>query len=507
MHLHWKYRELVKIIVKAKSIEQVKSIALALEAESGGVLVSVHKVSKGYSIIVFRGKGYQRPSTIRPKTLLTKRKALARSVELQRREAVLKHIEVVKKRVERLKTEIEEMNSVKDDGDEELYEKLESVYPTDDEESEEEAGVEGYYSDDELVDGSRDEKSVPLGECRRDSWGFSDTDTFGLTSRLVALLVKTERAFVKSLGPSTIESKGIIMNFPSPPATTMAEVSSVSSDNNNSSKSPHLAFTTIYYIKLHIPVQLSISEPNYKKWSRLFRLLVLRFNLMGFLDGTTVASSADDIEWYQFDSLLQGWILSTVSDEVSDLVLANSPSTYALWKAIYKLFHDNKHARAMQLEHCFRTTVKGNWSINALVLQVLQGLPHDIRSQVHFLQYQNPFPTFLEVRSALFLVEQQQADVFPNAGPSTALISTSGGSGNHTAGGGQPRQSGGGSGTGAAMKDIVGADVDVDRTKANNVGDEPAVVLHPLVSTAAGLLLLVLLGDFRSLAPHLSGMS
>ncbi|VFQ87567.1 unnamed protein product [Cuscuta campestris] len=153
MHLHWKYRELVKIIVKAKNIEQVKNIALALEAESGGVLVSVDKVSKGYSIIVFRGKGYQRPSTIRPKNLLTKRKALARSVELQRREAVLKHIEVVKKRVERLKTEIEEMNSVKDDGDEELYEKLESVYPTDDEESEEEAGVEGYYSDDELVDG------------------------------------------------------------------------------------------------------------------------------------------------------------------------------------------------------------------------------------------------------------------------------------------------------------------------------------------------------------------
>ncbi|KAL2506654.1 CRM family member 3A [Abeliophyllum distichum] len=43
MHLHWKYRELIKIIVKAKNFEEVKNIALSLEAESGGVLVSVDK--------------------------------------------------------------------------------------------------------------------------------------------------------------------------------------------------------------------------------------------------------------------------------------------------------------------------------------------------------------------------------------------------------------------------------------------------------------------------------
>ena len=89
MHLHWKYRELVKILVKAKSFDQVKRIALALEAESGGLLVSVDKVSKGYAIIVFRGKEYKRPANLRPKNLLTKRKALARSIELQRQEVHL----------------------------------------------------------------------------------------------------------------------------------------------------------------------------------------------------------------------------------------------------------------------------------------------------------------------------------------------------------------------------------------------------------------------------------
>uniref|UniRef100_M8C4R4 Chloroplastic group IIA intron splicing facilitator CRS1, chloroplastic n=1 Tax=Aegilops tauschii TaxID=37682 RepID=M8C4R4_AEGTA len=86
MHLHWKYRELVKILVKAKSFADVKRTALSLEVESGGILVSVDKVSKGYAIVVFRGKDYKRPSMLRPRNLLSKRKALARSIELQRME-------------------------------------------------------------------------------------------------------------------------------------------------------------------------------------------------------------------------------------------------------------------------------------------------------------------------------------------------------------------------------------------------------------------------------------
>ncbi|KAL2530353.1 CRM family member 3A [Forsythia ovata] len=155
MHLHWKYRELIKIIVKAKNFEEVKNIALSLEAESGGVLVSVDKVSKGYAIIVFRGRDYRRPSTLRPKNLLTKRKALARSIELQRREALMNHISTLQTRVNQLIAEIEQMASVKDRGDEELYNKLDSAYLTEDEESEdgqEDAYLETYDSEDEVVD-------------------------------------------------------------------------------------------------------------------------------------------------------------------------------------------------------------------------------------------------------------------------------------------------------------------------------------------------------------------
>ncbi|KAK6914031.1 RNA-binding, CRM domain [Dillenia turbinata] len=153
MHLHWKYRELIKIIVKAKTFDEVKRIALTLESESGGVLVSVDKVSKGYAIIVFRGKDYQRPSAIRPRNLLTKRRALARSIELQRSEALQKHISGLQTKIENLRAEIEQMDALKDHGDEELYDKLDSAYPSEDENSEEEgdddddAYLETYYAE------------------------------------------------------------------------------------------------------------------------------------------------------------------------------------------------------------------------------------------------------------------------------------------------------------------------------------------------------------------------
>ena len=89
MHLHWKYRELVKIICKERSFRAVQEVARTLEAESGGILVAVEGVSKGYAIILYRGKNYTRPACLRPPTLLSKRQAMKRSLEAQRREVNL----------------------------------------------------------------------------------------------------------------------------------------------------------------------------------------------------------------------------------------------------------------------------------------------------------------------------------------------------------------------------------------------------------------------------------
>uniref|UniRef100_A0A6V7QS34 CRM-domain containing factor CFM3, chloroplastic/mitochondrial n=1 Tax=Ananas comosus var. bracteatus TaxID=296719 RepID=A0A6V7QS34_ANACO len=201
MHLHWKYRELVKVIVKAKTFALVKNIALSLEAESGGILVSVDKISKGFAIIVYRGKEYQRPPSLRPKNLLTKRKALARSIELQRREALNKHIKNLNKRVDQLKSELVQMEDVREQGDDELYDRLDTAYCTEDEETEDEdvdayletfdsvpntnrgkdGGIGSYPDEDEDEDGDYDEHDEANGV---DNYLDEDDEDSGVESRL-----------------------------------------------------------------------------------------------------------------------------------------------------------------------------------------------------------------------------------------------------------------------------------------------------------------------------------
>ncbi|WCJ25346.1 CRM-domain containing factor CFM3B chloroplastic [Euphorbia peplus] len=83
LHQHWKFREVIKVISKQRTLEQVICTAKLLEAESGGVLVSVEKLKEVHAIIIFRGKNYKRPPKL-PRNLLNKREALHRSLEMQR---------------------------------------------------------------------------------------------------------------------------------------------------------------------------------------------------------------------------------------------------------------------------------------------------------------------------------------------------------------------------------------------------------------------------------------
>ncbi|XVE64052.1 hypothetical protein DITRI_Ditri07aG0070300 [Diplodiscus trichospermus] len=106
MHLHWKHRELVKLITKPKTISFVEDTARLLEYESGGILVAIERVPKGYALIYYRGKNYRRPISLRPRNLLTKAKALKRSVAMQRHEALSQHISELAKTIEQMKKEM-----------------------------------------------------------------------------------------------------------------------------------------------------------------------------------------------------------------------------------------------------------------------------------------------------------------------------------------------------------------------------------------------------------------
>lgn len=84
LHQHWKHREVAKVITMHRLLSRVIYTAQFMERESGGILVSVDKLKEGYAIIIYRGKNYSRPKEKIAKNLLTKRKALQRSLEMQR---------------------------------------------------------------------------------------------------------------------------------------------------------------------------------------------------------------------------------------------------------------------------------------------------------------------------------------------------------------------------------------------------------------------------------------
>ncbi|XP_028800152.1 CRM-domain containing factor CFM3, chloroplastic/mitochondrial isoform X2 [Neltuma alba] len=108
MHLHWKHRELVKLITKQKTLAFVEDTARLLEYESGGILVAIERVHKGFTLIYYRGKNYRRPVALRPRNLLTKAKALKRSVAMQRHEALSQHITELEKTIEQMNRKLSE---------------------------------------------------------------------------------------------------------------------------------------------------------------------------------------------------------------------------------------------------------------------------------------------------------------------------------------------------------------------------------------------------------------
>ncbi|KAI8019042.1 hypothetical protein LOK49_LG04G01723 [Camellia lanceoleosa] len=115
MHLHWKHRELVKLISKQKNLAFVEETARLLEHESGGILVAIETVPKGHALIYYRGKNYRRPISMRPRNLLTKSKALKRSVAMQRHEALTQHIAELEKTIEQMKIEMGDCNDIDDE--------------------------------------------------------------------------------------------------------------------------------------------------------------------------------------------------------------------------------------------------------------------------------------------------------------------------------------------------------------------------------------------------------
>ncbi|KAI8533786.1 hypothetical protein RHMOL_Rhmol10G0036000 [Rhododendron molle] len=88
------------------NMPEVQGIAQTLETESGGILVTVERISKGFAILVYRGKNYKQPASLRPRTLLSKREELKRSIDGQRHKSLKLHALKLTRNVDELKLQL-----------------------------------------------------------------------------------------------------------------------------------------------------------------------------------------------------------------------------------------------------------------------------------------------------------------------------------------------------------------------------------------------------------------
>ncbi|KAL9427450.1 hypothetical protein AB3S75_029607 [Citrus x aurantiifolia] len=207
MHLHWKHRELVKIISKQRKIEAALQEARTLEVESGGILVAVERVNKGYAIILYRGKNYERPACLRPKTLLTKREAMKRSLEAQRRQSLKLHVLELTRNIEKLKLQL-----VKDKEANSLETIDESILPLVKEEIGDMQPAECMRSDT-----SHEVNVQARGECGADLTSTESNDTGDAT-------IDGPPAIQQDKQTESLTLNGVASGTPSCPDNSMQEV-------------------------------------------------------------------------------------------------------------------------------------------------------------------------------------------------------------------------------------------------------------------------------------------
>ncbi|GJX83359.1 hybrid signal transduction histidine kinase M [Tanacetum coccineum] len=199
-------------------------------------------------------------------------------------------------------------------------------------------------------------------------------------------------------------------------------------DNTNTNEKPY----GITNIKTYIPLMLDLDELNYDSWSELFTLHCKSFGVLHLIDGTSPSTNQTNDEWGKLDSLVKLWIFGTISKPLLQRVLKKNVSTHDVWKMLKDVFHDNKSARAMQLDNDLRNIELRNLTITEyfhkinrladllanidapvdeknLVAYAINGLGDKYEHVAGIIRHRETSPTFAQTQSMLLLEESRLA--------------------------------------------------------------------------------------------------
>ncbi|XP_045798114.1 uncharacterized protein LOC123892370 [Trifolium pratense] len=203
----------------------------------------------------------------------------------------------------------------------------------------------------------------------------------------------------------------------------------------------HYAFA-ITNVKSIIPITLDNDSSIYLSWSALFQVQARVHNVLDHIIPPTDEKDQQTAEqtknndpnlWNRLDAVVLQWMYATVTQDILSSILVINDTAENCWMRIAAMFRDNKHSRAVHLEHQFANTnledfpstkaycnrlkllvdqldnVDSPVNNTRLVLKMISGLTDSYVGFLTYIQQHDPLPQFETAKSRLELEESTMA--------------------------------------------------------------------------------------------------
>ncbi|XP_039036464.1 uncharacterized protein LOC120173335 [Hibiscus syriacus] len=189
---------------------------------------------------------------------------------------------------------------------------------------------------------------------------------------------------------------------------------------------------------------------QYSTWAELFKVHACSNRVLHHIipsdQSKEKAAEGDYDMWSTLDAMVLSWIYATISNDLLHIILEPDATAMEVWNRLRDIFQDNKHSRAVTLEHDFSTTelehfpnasaycqrlksladqlknVGAPVSDSRLVLQLASDLTAIYRGVGTMIRQSNPLPLFYQARSMLTLEESGLAKEATMASESDMVV-------------------------------------------------------------------------------------
>nr|GFC20808.1 hypothetical protein [Tanacetum cinerariifolium] len=138
-----------------------------------------------------------------------------------------------------------------------------------------------------------------------------------------------------------------------------------------------------------VPVKLEMETSQYTSWAELFKIHCRAHDVIDHLTSSTPPTPKDKepvitLEtWSRQDAIVLQWIHATISKDLMHTILEPNTTAKKAWDRLKDIFQDNKHSRALALEHLFSNSQLDNFLNISAYCQELKMLSDHLLTLVH----------------------------------------------------------------------------------------------------------------------------